>query len=235
MNNNTLELRAAFPLPSKGRGRGSILKQCIAIAAVALLWFGGTAAGGTTRVAHVPADSIDVDDVASALLEETDSVMSDVPDSVLVEVGDTMRVSYFFSNMPDSLLPYLSHNNRLDLVDFMNSGMKAVVTNKFEEQTEMTMLTTDSLSLLLNPVHRFDMLLVRGRIDLGEEENLLCIRDIYGRSEEATERSYRFFTLHSWLPIDAQRVRLSDEKLELEKNAKMLGIFKWVDKRLKNI
>jgi hypothetical protein len=225
MNNTTL----------KKRFNPSLLSVVVV---TVLLWWGGTAAGGSLPV---PSGNFGGMDADSLLVSDADSLLVSDADTARVAVGlsatsaDTMRVSHFFSTMPDSLLPYLSRNNRLDLIDFMDSGMKAVITNMFEEQSEMTVLTTDSLTLQLNAVHRFDMLLVRGRIDRGPEENLICIRDTYGHSSETTERCFRFFTLKSWQPLDASRVTLSDEKLEREKREGMLGILKWIHQIIKNI
>ena len=54
-----------------------------------------------------------------------------------------------FKSMPDSLMPYLSNNNRLDFIDFMDSNMKAEVKNQFGGNSIMTALTEDSLSISL--------------------------------------------------------------------------------------
>lgn len=48
-----------------------------------------------------------------------------------------------FINMPDSLNPILTAVNRADLVDFIESDMKAVVDNKFGKKSEMKALTDD--------------------------------------------------------------------------------------------
>ena len=45
-----------------------------------------------------------------------------------------------FLRMPDGLLPYLTENNRLDFIDFMDSGMKAVVNNELGGKSEMLSL-----------------------------------------------------------------------------------------------
>ncbi|MBR6998224.1 MAG: DUF3256 family protein, partial [Prevotella sp.] len=37
-----------------------------------------------------------------------------------------------FKAMPDSLMPYLTKNNRLDMIDFMEANMKAEITNQLE-------------------------------------------------------------------------------------------------------
>lgn len=52
--------------------------------------------------------------------------------------------------MPDSLLPYLSENNKLDMLDFMDAKMKAEVTNALDGKSEMTALSDDSLVIQLN-------------------------------------------------------------------------------------
>ena len=46
----------------------------------------------------------------------------------------------FFKNMPDSLSPLLTAVNRADCIDFLESKMKAEVTNRFGGKSEMTEL-----------------------------------------------------------------------------------------------
>ena len=46
-----------------------------------------------------------------------------------------------FKNMPDSICPLLSAVNRADFIDFLESKMKAEVTNSFGGKSEMTELT----------------------------------------------------------------------------------------------
>ena len=55
-------------------------------------------------------------------------------------MAQTSTLRQLFSEMPDTLLPILSHNNRLDLLDFHAAGMKAVVANTLEGTTELTHL-----------------------------------------------------------------------------------------------
>lgn len=43
-----------------------------------------------------------------------------------------------FKNMPDSICPLLSAVNRADFIDFLESKMKAEVTNSFGGKSEMT-------------------------------------------------------------------------------------------------
>lgn len=56
----------------------------------------------------------------------------------------------YFKQMPDSLMPYLTTNNRLDMIDFLEAGMKSVVTNRLDGETEMLYLSDDSLSVRMS-------------------------------------------------------------------------------------
>ena len=71
-----------------------------------------------------------------------------------------LKMSDVFRQMPDSLLPYLSQNNRLDFIDFIESGMKAKVTNQLDGTSEMTALADDSLSIRMSESLRIDLLLL---------------------------------------------------------------------------
>ena len=54
-----------------------------------------------------------------------------------------------FVNMPDSLCPLLSTVNRADCIDFLDSKMRAVVTNTLGGKSEMTTLTPDYIRVQL--------------------------------------------------------------------------------------
>ena len=49
----------------------------------------------------------------------------------------------FIREMPDTIIPTLSKNNILDFVDYLDSNMKAIVTNNLGNKSEMTTLTDD--------------------------------------------------------------------------------------------
>ena len=65
-----------------------------------------------------------------------------------------------FRQMPDSLMPYLTQNDRLDFIDFIDSNMKAEVSNRMGGSSELTALTSDSLSIRMSDALRVDMLLL---------------------------------------------------------------------------
>lgn len=80
--------------------------------------------------------------------------------SAVFASADTLTVRTLFTEMPDTVIPYLSRNSRLDCIDFIDSKMKAEVTNEFGGKTELTALSDDSLSLRLNEACRLDILLL---------------------------------------------------------------------------
>ena len=71
-----------------------------------------------------------------------------------------LKLRDVFKQMPDSLMPYLSKNDRLDFIDFLDSNMKAEVRNQFGGTSEMTSLTDDSLSIRMSNSLRTDILLL---------------------------------------------------------------------------
>lgn len=65
-----------------------------------------------------------------------------------------------FKNMSDSLCPLLSAVNRADFIDFLESNMKAEVTNNFGGKSEMTELTSDYLQVKMSPQSTWQMKLL---------------------------------------------------------------------------
>ena len=66
----------------------------------------------------------------------------------------------FFKNMPDSLSPLLTAVNRADCIDFLESKMKAEVTNRFGGKSEMTELAPDYIRIQMTPQSSWQMKLL---------------------------------------------------------------------------
>ena len=56
-------------------------------------------------------------------------------------------IRQWFTDMPDSIMPLLTKNNRLDFIDFIDSHMDAIVTNRLDGKSRMTQLTEDYLHI----------------------------------------------------------------------------------------
>lgn len=66
----------------------------------------------------------------------------------------------YFKNMPDSLCPLLSAVNRADFIDFLDSNMKAEVTNNFGGKSEMTELSPDYIRVQVTSQSTWQMKLL---------------------------------------------------------------------------
>lgn len=75
-----------------------------------------------------------------------------------------------FVNMPDSLSPLLSAVNRADFIDFLESKMKAEVTNNFGGKSEMTELTPDYIRVKMTGQSSWQMKL----LPLNDSTKVIC-------------------------------------------------------------
>lgn len=110
-------------------------------------------------------------------------------------MAPAQNVREVFKAMPDSLVPYLTTNNRLDMLDFMDAKMKSVVTNLLEGETEMLALTDDSLSVRLNKSVLMDLWLEP--VDTGR---VVCMRKTYQVADRLQQVVDERFSLQ-WQPI----------------------------------
>lgn len=80
-------------------------------------------------------------------------------------------INSVFISMPDSLSPLLTKVNRQDFADFLSSGMKAVVKNRFGGKSEMVKLTDDYLKLNTTTSSSEEMKL----LPLNDSVNVVCV------------------------------------------------------------
>ncbi len=113
-----------------------------------------------------------------------------------------MRVRDLLKVMPDTLAPYLTENNRLDLIDFCEAGMKSEVSNSLGGKTSMTLLTDDHALLVLTPSSRLDLRLLSTAEAIDGAQQVLCVVKSYGN--DICESEIAFYTVH-WKPLDSSR------------------------------
>ena len=99
-----------------------------------------------------------------------------------------------FKQMPDSLMPYLTKNNRLDFIDFLDSGMRAEVKNSLDGTSEMLSLGSDSLTIRLSQSLKVDILTPDTIIVMIET---FMVDSVYGESR------VKYFS-RDWHPLDRQ-------------------------------
>lgn len=76
----------------------------------------------------------------------------------------------YFKNIPDSLCPLLTAVNRADFIDFLESNMKAEVTNKFGHKSEMTRLSSDYICVQMTPQSSWQMKL----LSVNDSTQVIC-------------------------------------------------------------
>lgn len=86
--------------------------------------------------------------------------------------AEGLSVRSVFAQMPDSLLPYISRSNRLDMMDFIDSGMKAEVLNAFGDTLRMDVLTDDYLHVVLSEA---------STLELKAMDDMVCVVITYGK------------------------------------------------------
>ncbi|MCR5312845.1 MAG: DUF3256 family protein [Bacteroidaceae bacterium] len=59
------------------------------------------------------------------------------------QYASAQNMRELIKTMPDSIIPLLSKNNKLDFMDYLDSKMKAEITNKLGGKSEMTVITED--------------------------------------------------------------------------------------------
>lgn len=88
--------------------------------------------------------------------------------------------------IPDSLSPLLTKVNRQDFGDFLQSGMKAEVQNRFGKKSEMVKLTDDYLDIQLTSVSRMEMKL----LPVNDSTRVICMAKTYRGPVSDTEITF---------------------------------------------
>ena len=111
------------------------------------------------------------------------------------------RIRDIYAAAPDSIFPLLTKNNRLDLIDFRENNMQAVVKNKFEDRTELLVLSDRYLKLQLSEHCIVEMRLL--------SDSVFCMVQTY--NAPAPDSRVRFFDAE-WneLPQTVERPAVDD-------------------------
>ena len=100
--------------------------------------------------------------------------------------------------MPDSMVPYLSANNLLDMIDFSDTNMDAVVTNSLGGRSQMNKLTDDFVSIRLSESSDLAMRLLHVDTPVDSAQQIVCVVSTYGT--EIRESTSSFYSL-KWKPL----------------------------------
>ncbi len=127
---------------------------------------------------------------------------------VMISLHAQQNMKELFMTMPDSIIPLLTKNNRLDMVDFLEAKMKSVVKNKLDGESEMTALYADSISIKLTDVLQIDMFLLPTKEEYDSCKQVICLLSKYAISSSAEKESdvrreehvARFYSVQ-WKPL----------------------------------
>lgn len=108
------------------------------------------------------------------------------------------KMKEVFSEIPDSLLYYLTQNNRLDFIDFIESNMKAEVHNELGGKSQMTRLTDESLALQVSPALHVAMQLMPVSEAVDSCQHVICMISTYGKA--APESTVSVYSV-KWRPL----------------------------------
>ena len=138
-------------------------------------------------------------------------------------VAQELTIRDVFRQMPDSLMPYLSTNNRLDFIDFL-----AEVKNQFDGKSEMTVMSDDSLSIRMNDALRVDMLLLKLDEPLDTISRVLVFVETFKSDSVYGDRSLKYFT-PTWQQIKKD-IPLNEIQRRRIRSLGLQNILKWDSK-----
>jgi len=140
-------------------------------------------------------------------------------------LAQEQKLKDIFKLIPDSLMPYLTANNRLDFIDFMDSNMKAVVSNSLGGKSEMTALTDDSLSIRLSDALVVDIQLVKLSEKIDSLQEIVVYSETFLMDSVYYDRSIRYFT-PAWQDI-SNHITSQDIKEKISDKPHLQNILKW--------
>ena len=82
--------------------------------------------------------------------------------AMCIAPASAQTIKEVWSDMPDSIMPLLSRNNRLDCVDYWEAGQHGDVKNRLEGKVVILFMNEDSLAVADTEVSSYEMKLKRG-------------------------------------------------------------------------
>jgi len=126
-----------------------------------------------------------------------------------LDLSAQIPMSQVLKQIPASIVPYLSENNKLDMIDFLDSNMKAEVTNMLEGKTELQKLTERTAVLQLNEATRLDLRLLDVAEPVDSASQIVCLISTYGT--DVRDSQLTFYSIH-WRQLETSKfITLPDE------------------------
>lgn len=104
----------------------------------------------------------------------------------------------WLTSMPDSVMPLLIKNRRLDLIDFYDARMEAVVTNLLEGKSRLETLTEDFAKIDYTKSSDVSLKLLA----VNDTTDILCmVTTIKGKEKTTVDDSRISFFDEQWIPL----------------------------------
>lgn len=203
-----------------------------ALLTVATVWQSG-GAGISAQTARADIDSTELDSIEEVWdTVEVDSTLWDIDIAAdSLEWTEDQLLRQCFKTIPDSLLPTLSHNNKLDMLDFMDSKMKAEVDNLLGGKSEMTLLTADSITVQVSEALKVSLLMLTPTEPIDSCKHVIALVRTYGADPKQQESTVAYYR-PGWQRLSAEP-KLSAKDRQRIDLLNVQTIAKWISKILK--
>ena len=151
--------------------------------------------------------------------------------SSIMATADTLTLRNLFIEMPEEVIPYLTKTNRLDFIDFMDSNMKAEVTNELGGKSVMKALGNDSLSIRLNEACSIEMLLLDTTQPMDSARQVIALFRTFGWEGNIMETDLEFYTVKWRKLTDIPPLMPADER-RIQESVKVSNILKLLKEKL---
>lgn len=102
--------------------------------------------------------------------------------------ANAQQAKQYFVSMPDTILPLLTEINRADCIDFLESNMRAIVTNRLDGKSEMTTLTDNYIEIKLSEQSSWQMKV----LPLNDSTQVICT--VFTACAPACDSHIKFYT-----------------------------------------
>lgn len=102
--------------------------------------------------------------------------------------ANAQQAKQYFVSMPDTILPLLTEINRADCIDFLESNMRAIVTNRLDGKSKMTTLTDNYIEIKLSEQSSWQMKVLA----LNDSTQVLCT--VFTACAPACDSHIKFYT-----------------------------------------
>lgn len=123
-----------------------------------------------------------------------------------------------FSTIPKSIFGFISEDNRLDMIDYFESGIDKPIVNELGDTARIAALTDSSISVDYAP----EATLTLAPISCSGSQIIMLINSL---ATPTVDSRIQFFT-HDWKPIDTESIiaipKLSDWFVKTDKATKAI-------------